>query len=219
MQPIIPTGFPEADAPWLPTLMDIEVRKERGLPGYDRIGFAQLVLPSDVPLITARWEELTVRFNERYAYRMIAQETLERWQHRLQNRLDEIVRPYERAYTLIRDNETAMKELHNGHVYTETNESERERNVHVSGNNESLHAETPYTSVNRSGRYGDSTDKGSHSETTGEDATDSHSRESTRRDTGLYLQENVFRAIDDWRDLDTAFVSEFENLFLNVWWY
>lgn len=170
-------------------------------------------------MITARWEELTVRFNERYAYRMLGQETLERWQHRLQNRLDEIVRPYERAYTLIRDNETAMKELHNGHTYTETNESERSRDISVMSHNESRHADTPYTAINLSDRYGDSVDRGDRTETTGEDATDSHSRESTRRDTGIYLQESVFRAIDDWRDLDTAFVSEFENLFLNVWWY
>lgn len=220
MKSILPMSFPEADAPWLPTLTEIEYRRTNQVPGYENVGFSALVFPADATILTSRKAELEQRFNERYAFRMIGQETLERWQTRLQNRLDEIARPYERAYRLLQENETAMENLVEGYTDSrrDTNSGTKSEGTYSDNSNRS-HSDTPYTSVNEELTYADSRDR-TTSGGTFSDTTDMVSEGSfTRTRTGTQLQDNVFRSIDRWRDLDTAFTSEFENLFLNVFWY
>ena len=100
--------FYQGFAPWLPKLIDIEHRKDAGEPAYQNIGFDALDIPSSLEEISDRAADLKVRFDERYAYRMINSETLPRWQNRLQNRFDEIADRYERAYRLYAANGAAM---------------------------------------------------------------------------------------------------------------
>ena len=73
--------FSEAFAPWLPTLQEIEVKKDPHTElgrYYLKFGFEQLVVPADCPHVAARKDELKILFDQRYAFRMINQETLER---------------------------------------------------------------------------------------------------------------------------------------------
>lgn len=181
--------FFEAMEPWLPTLLDIEHFKSLGTPGYENIGFEKLVVPAEATFVTERMSTLTQRFNDRYAHRRVNSETLVRWQVRMQKRMDEIVMKYERAYTLYDLYVDEMNEARTG-----TTVSSRYTNKNIN---------TPDAAVNASDSYADSLGKGDAETITHADGQ---------------TVEDVLRNIDAWRDLDTAFVAEFENLFLNILW-
>ena len=93
----------DAYYPWLPTLQDIEKRKDHDTEigqYYERFGWEQLVVPDDCPIVAGRMDDLKVLFDQKFAFRMINSETLEQWQIRLQARFDRFVHIYERAYVL-----------------------------------------------------------------------------------------------------------------------
>lgn len=98
--------------PWFPTLAWLINRKEAydgtGPIDYTKYGWDALVVPDDCPNVSARMDQLAIRFNQRYMMRLLNQESLENWQIRLQNRFDEIVRPMERAYKIYADNAAAI---------------------------------------------------------------------------------------------------------------
>ena len=146
-------------------------------------------MPEDVPTVLERMPILTQRFNDRYAHRRVNSETLVRWQVRLQKKMDEIAFKYERAYVLYDMYYDTMNE-----VITGTIVSSRYANKSIN---------TPDAAVNASDDYADSLGKGE--------------AETYTRADGQTV-EDVLRNIDAWRDLDTAFVAEFENLFLNILW-
>lgn len=99
-----------ADEPWIPTLEWLEMKKTEPVVAvdYSKYGWSALVVPSDCPLVSARMDTLATRFLERYGNRRLNQETLERWQIRLQNRFDELVHVMNRAYGMYSDNATAF---------------------------------------------------------------------------------------------------------------
>lgn len=213
-------GFPEADYPWLPTLLDIEIRKSEGKPGYANIGFDSLVLDDqEHPRLASAWTRLNMRFNGRYANRMLNSETLERWQIRLQNRLDEIVDEYERAYRLYEEYADDMDELHEGYENT-TGQTDLNSGTDVHKTTLSRRtADTPDSNINESDAYAHSVSKVNDElrTTYGKHVVKSGSL--THVQTGVRLQMNVVKSFKSWVDLDTSFISEFENLFLNVFWY
>lgn len=248
----------EAWQPWIPRLVDIEKRKADEVPGYSNVGFSALVIPADCTEISDRSAELAQRFNERYAFRMINAETLERWQLRLQNRLDEIVHRYNRAYELYDEYETEINEM-GLEGWTETSKSTDSGNETLNflgseelaytgsqkttegghDDTEALRSDTPDSAINAGGAYADLTQTGKTtyghtSEDTFTDRKDTRSfadrkdkrdfgeiidKEITRIITGPSVVEDINASIKNWEDIDTRFVAEFENLFLNVFWY
>lgn len=254
--------FPGACEPWIPRLIDIEKRKADGEPGYADIGFDALDIPASLTNIDARKSDLSVRFLERYAERMINSETLERWQVRLQNRFDEIGDRYERAYQLYADNGAAMMDdilpgwqetMDRTDANSGTDTSTRTGNetfeptgteqVASSGTDTDTKrvADTPDATVNASDMYANrrEVDSLSHGKTDTRSFTNRkdtrtynsvadalvHGKQTdidwtlTHLETGSEIIDAVNEAIQKWRDLDTEFIKEFENLFLNVFWY
>ena len=212
--------FPEADYPWLPTLLDVEIRKERNQPGYEGIGFEGLVLDAEKhPRLTSAWDRLKTRFNARYAYRMLNSETLQRWQVRLQNRLDEISDEYERAYGLYETYVTEMNDLQEGHTLDRTLNIEDGGSDTDTGSRTGRRADTPDSAINVLDSYGDSVVKTDDSVTREYGKTSEHVTKDRYVQTGMKLQMNIIKSFKSWVDLDTAFIAEFENNFLNVFWY
>lgn len=192
------TRFPEADEAWIPTLGDILNKQSDpdAYPIYHKVGWDALEVPSDCPNVSARMDVLKVRFDERYFNRMLNAETLERWQVRLQNRFDEVVRRYDRAYSIYETkNDSMLNDLEEGSITTTTATS--------TGKN----INTPDSIINADDNYADSLNK---SEADGKTKVVI---------TGTGLIKSINETIYEWRDLDTEFVKEFEDNFLNIFWY
>lgn len=211
------SGFGDADQPWLPELIDIEAMKT-GPEGayYSKFGWEQLTVPTDCPLVSSRMDSLKIRFDERYANRMLNAETLERWQVRLQNRFDEKVHVYERAYKLYQQYEQDMlDDVVQGEKVTVTGTTQQGGSD--SSTVEARNIDTPDEAINADENYASSLSK--NQGTTQYGRTDTVNSTTTRIVTGQALVEGINNAIYSWRDLDTEFVKEFENNFLNVYWY
>lgn len=211
------SGFGDADQPWLPELIDIEAMKT-GPEGayYSKFGWEQLVVPADCQMVADRMADLKVRFDERYANRMLNSETLERWQVRLQNRFDEKVHIYERAYRLYQQYEQDMlDDVVQGEkiVVAGTNQQGGSDSSTVEARN----IDTPDEVINANDGYASSLSR--NQGTTEYGRKDTVNSTTTRTVTGQALVEGINNAIYSWRDLDTEFVKEFENNFLNVYWY
>ena len=209
--------FPEADSAWLPTYLDVQML-------YPTFGWQSLVVDDDCPTVNSRMAILQTRFEERYANRMISSETLQRWQVRLQNRFDEVVRRYERAYGLYsRYQEDMDADVLPGETYTETEHiaSDNTQGGSDTSSSKTRNVDTPDSVINANSDYADSLSDSSGTVTYGRTDKGASDRNLTRTRTltGQDLMLNINGSIDGWRDLDTAFVSEFENLFLNLWWY
>ena len=218
----------------LPRLVDIIHFSTEGTPDeqlyFSRFGFDQVVIRGDCPRVADRMPELTMLFNERYLYRRIAQETMPRWQVRLQTRMDSIVKRYERAYELYGlYAEELMEDVLPGEVETikgvksklsghDTVISESEDETDVKGHV----ADTPDIEINESDRYAGMVSaegsKGKGKTTTGTDYGRTDDTDMTRKRTimGGELLGGLNDSIDGWRDLDIRFIGEFEDMFLTV---
>ena len=163
---------------------------------YSRFGFSQLEVDPNLTYVCEAMPRLTERFNNRYAERMINKETLEQWQLSLQNKMDEIAPRYDRAYAIYAQKKLAMMEdVENG---THTISSGKSKNKSI---------DTPDATINENSNYADNLN-------IGEASSDVKTVM-----TGDGLVRSINDAIDDWRELDTEFVAEFENNFLNIFWY
>ena len=228
----------EAYQPWTPTYLDVEHRRQDGDPQYQNVGFTALVFPAGATRLTSHRATLEERFFERYAMRRINEETLERWQVRLQNRLDEIADRYERAYEIYTTYASQMdnnilegwKDTASGSDTKNYNGSEA---LEMSGTEKvsdtGRTASTPDSSINTSDSYADNIRKNDSERSftnrkdtrtfnLRNDKTD-YGKVITRVLTGNSILENVNYSIEHWMDIDTLFVKEFENLFLNVFDY
>lgn len=206
--------FPETDQVWIPTLGDVLIKQQTpGEPSvYGTVGWQALEVPVDCTRVQARMDALKTRFDERYFNRMLNAETLERWQVRLQNRFDEVVRRYERAYELYETYDEQMKE---DVLAGETRVVDNTTTDGGSDTSENRAIDTPDEVVNAGDDYASSLNSGKV--TYGRTQTVKGTEKKTI--TGSSLIENVNNSIYDWRDIDTEFVKEFENNFLNIFWY
>lgn len=230
-------GFYGADSPWVPTLLEIETNKADEPDGsavnWQRYGWSALYIDEiEYPHVNARMAQLQERFNQRYAFRMLNQETLERWQIRLQNKFDECVARYDRAYELYEQYQNELKNdvLKGKKTVTEqtvgvegTDESQLSGSDTNSGKNK--YSDTPDSSINDSDNYAGSITKQDYTQTYGKKDSKTTKQDTknnatvTETETGGVLIEALNQAIFDWVDIDTRFVSEFENNFMNVYWY
>lgn len=210
--------YPDADAPWLPTYADLIVRQgdEQGpATDYNRYGWNALVVPSDCPYVSNRMETLNTRFEQRYCDRMIAYETWDLWQIKLQERFDSVVYIYNRAYKLYNENASDMDNAVPGRTLV-TNDQNK-----AGGSDsrayKSKESDTPSSAINESDDFAGSIRKDETTDTYGR--TDTRDSTVTEKVTGAGITDAVNQTIDGWRDLDTRFIDEFQDLFAKVWWY
>jgi len=208
----------DRDQGWLPTLAELERLKDED-PYYRQFGWSQLVVSDRDAEVLARMDELGTRFYERYAMRMVGNETLERWQMRLQNRFDEVVDRYNRAYALYDEHaQGIMDDVRTGFKRTVEGKNTAGGRDRTNVGSIVKRADTPDSQVNASDDYADSFTKSDATNTTDYGRTDTNEVEERQEATGILLK-NLNRTIDEYKDIDTMFVSEFETLFLNVFWY
>lgn len=236
---------------WLPRYVDILTKKAEGDPDYADIGFTELEVDAALTLLTARFQTLNIRFEERYAFRRISAETLERWQVRLQNKMDEIAKRYEFAYGLMAEYEAELPEdALDGWKETETVDDDLSgtdslgmtgTDTNVASGTDSTDddvtartIDTPDSAANASDSYADAREDSQRDISTTYGRTDTRTLDRTnattygkQRDlsrqivhviTGNTL-EKLNANIRTYQDIDTLFVAEFENLFLNVFDY
>ena len=210
--------FDDAELPWIPKLIDVENFKVNSDdPAYwRRFGWEALEVPGDCTFVSGRMEVLKTRFDERYANRMLNSETMERWQVRLQNRFDEVVQRYNRMYELYQRYDQDMKEdILSGDKTVTTSKSQAGGSDTSTGTGKNI--DTPDENVNNITGYAGSRTDSKATNTYGR--TDSFDSTVTHTMTGKGVVDSVNDSVVSWKDVDTEFVKEFENLFLNVLWY
>ena len=210
--------FGDAELPWIPKLIDVENFKVNSEdPAYwQRFGWEALEVPQDCYYVIQRMDKLKTRFDERYANRMLNSETMERWQVRLQNRFDEVVQRYNRQYELYERYDQDMKEdILSGDKTVTTSKSQASGSDTSTGTGRNI--DTPDENVNNITGYAGSRTDSKATNTYGR--TDSFDSTVTRTVTGKGVVDSVNDSVMSWKDIDTEFVKEFENLFLNVLWY
>ena len=189
----------DAFYPWVPTLQDIETRKDHNTElgqYYERFGWEQLVVPADCPKVAARMDDLKILFDQKYAFRMLNSETLEEWQIRLQTRFDRYVHIFERAYLLYEKYQQDMiDDMKGGEIITRT----------ASGVGSTVN--TPDIKINASDDYADSRTRSATSEKV----------ETVR--TGEGLVDDINAGFRKFVDVDQEFIAQFEDSFLNIFWY
>ena len=210
--------FGDAELPWIPKLIDVENFKVNSDdPTYwQRFGWETLEVPGECTFVRERMGTLKTRFDERYANRMLNSETMERWQVRLQNRFDEVVQRYNRMYELYQRYDQDMKEdILSGDKTVTTSKSQAGGSDTSIGTGRNI--DTPDENVNNITGYAGSRTDSKATNTYGR--TDSFDSTVTRTMTGKGVVDSINDSVMSWRDIDTEFVKEFENLFLNVLWY
>lgn len=225
--------FHDADAPWMPKLIDVEYYKNQTEDlnkaeyfsqfGFDQIDYGPYeevdgvdTYVGEYPHIADRWQTLVQRFNQRYYYRMLGIETMEHWQNNLQERFDAVANRYELAYTLF--------EEHSSEIVDDVIAGEKET---ISGSNTASGSDsnsstskdwdTPDSAINANASYADRVSTGSGSVTYGK--TDSYGSTRTKLITGKGILESINTTIKEFKDIDTMFINEFSDLFLSVYWY
>lgn len=206
------------DQMWQPQLIEIVHLRESD-PYYGHFGFDQLVIPENCTHVLERMEQLTMRFNERYAFRMLNYGTMEKWQIRLQNKMDEVVDKYDRAYALYAEHaEGIMDDIKTGVKRTVDGQNQASGADTNTRGSVTRNIDTPDSRVNASDDYADSYSKNDGTSTTQYGRKDVNKVTEVTEATGILL-ENINKTINAYRDIDTEFIKEFENNFLNVLWY
>lgn len=229
-------AFREARESWIPTLYDIVYRAEQGTPSereyYGKFGLSQVEVPAECERVRAIMPRAVVMFNERFGQRMINKETLEQWQIGLQAKFDTIVNRYERALALYEDNDGEMSNVLEKKVTTRNATNTNSGSDSTTYGRKDTYAgtvkniDTPDSAINASDEYADALTKSNNSNTASGTDTLTHGLKVTIADTVTETKEpvgGIVKAVNDsadaWRDLTAEFVREFENNFLNVFWY
>ena len=230
------SGLIDAWTPWLPTLYDILYRGQEGTADerayYSKFGFGTLEIPADCQRLQAVRDRAETMFNERFGQRMINKETLELWQIGLQSKLDTIAYRYERALALYEANDEEMRNVLEKKVVTREATSENSGTDRTTYGRTDTFAgtvkniDTPDSAINASDNYADALTKSNNTNTAGGTDAITHGLKNKVDDTVTETKEpegGIVKAtnnsIDAWRDVVADFVREFENNFLNIFWY
>ena len=213
----------ENDEIWIPTLNEVEYLKSHGSPDeqryYSQFGWEQLEVPPDCDRVSDRMRILKIRFDERYGGRMLGQETMERWQIRLQNKFDEVVYKWEKAYELYANNQQSMLvNIIDGRIVS--NDTSSDSNIIDDTVNTSKNKviDTPDSAINDNSDYADvvyHNDASRKNTSSRNNRTTSNSKEEVMGN----LIDKVNSTALKWMDIDTMFIKEFENNFLNIFYY
>ena len=213
----------ENDEIWIPTLNEVEYLKSHGSPEeqayYSKFGWEQLEVPSDCDRVLDRMRTLKIRFDERYGGRMLGQETMERWQIRLQNKFDEVVYKWDRAYELYANNQQSMLvNIIDGRIVSNGSSSNIDITDDTVNTSKNKVIDTPDSAINDNSDYADVVyhNNASRRNTgTRNNRTTSNSKEEVMGN----LIDKVNSTALKWMDIDTMFIKEFENNFLNIFYY
>ena len=210
--------FGDAELPWLPKLCDVENFKVNSDdPAYwQRFGWEALEVPGECTFVRERMDALKTRFDQQYFDRKLNSETMEVWQVRLQRRFDEVVRRYDRMYELYQRYDQDMKEDIISGEKTVT-ESKAQAGGSDTSEGTGRNIDTPDEQVNSTEGYAGSRSDSKATNTYGR--TDTLNSTVTHTMTGKGVVDSINDSVMSWRDIDTEFVKEFENNFLNVFWY
>ena len=213
----------ENDEIWIPTLNEVEYLKSHGSPEereyYSKFGWEQLEVPPDCDRELDRMSTLKIRFDERYGGRMLGQETMERWQIRLQNKFDEVVYKWDRAYELYANNQQSMLvNIIDGRIVSNDTSSNIDSTDDTVNTSKNKVIDTPDTAINDNSDYADVVYHNN--------ATRKNTGRRNNRTTGNSKEQVTGNLIDKvnstalkWMDIDTMFIKEFENNFLNIFYY
>lgn len=209
---------------WIPTLQDLEVRKQDPDPTiaayYQRFGWDNIEVPADCPRVAARMSDLKVIFEERYAFRMINSETPERWQIRLQNRFDRFVRVYEHAYELYETYQADLiDDVRAGEVRTWSRSYSETGSASSSSSGTGAEVDTPDAAVNAGDNYADRRTKRTESGSSSDSTSGTDSITETKIKTGESLVTSINEGFRKYVDIDQDFIGQFEDSFLNLFWY
>lgn len=187
---------------------------------YPDYAFSKLSFDAtDYPILAKRWEKISRRFFNKYCNRMIGLETLDLWWVKLQDRFDSISDEFERAYELYAENGEAITEdVLEGYkdIYsTHTGNSGADKRT-LKSKTKSI--DTPDSRINDNDEYADTLNKSEGEDTTSYGKQSDTTMNNQRIITGSKLLENVNKNIYSWKDWDTEFVNQFENLFLGILW-
>ena len=213
----------ENDEIWIPTLEEVEYMKSHGSPDeqeyYSKFGWEQLEVPPDCDRVSERMSILKIRFDERYGGRMLGQETMERWQIRLQNKFDEVVYKWDRAYELYANNQQNMLvNIIDGRIVSNGSSSDIDITDDTVNTSKNKVIDTPDSAINDNSDYADVVYHNNASRrNTGSrrNKTTSNSKEEVMGN----LIDKVNSTALKWMDIDTMFIKEFENNFLNIFYY
>ena len=199
---------------------------------YNRFGLDRLDVPADCEYLGQAMPRAVEMFNERYSLRMINRETLETWQMGLQSKFDTIAYRYERAFALYADNAEEMSNVLEKKVTTRSATSTNSGSDTTTYGRKDTFAgtvkniDTPDSAINANANYADSLTKNDNSNQASGTDTLTHGLVNTIADSVTETKEPeggiveaTNRSMDAWRDLTAEFVKEFENNFLNVFWY
>lgn len=210
--------FGDAELPWLPKLCDVENFKVNSDdPTYwQRFGWEALEVPGECTFVRERMETLKTRFDQQYFGRKLNSETIEVWQVRLQRRFDEVVRRYDRMYELYQRYDQDMKDDIISGEKTVT-ESTAQAGGSDTSEGTGRNIDTPDELVNSTEGYAGSRSDSKATNTYGR--TDTLNSTVTHTMTGKGVVDSINDSVMSWKDIDTEFVNEFQNNFLNVFWY
>lgn len=206
--------------PWLPTYEQVLIDWYDPTTQKYLYGFPALEIDAQqFPIISARKDEIAMRFYERYATRMLNQETMKRWQLRLQNRFDEVAPEYERAFRLYDRYKTEMEDDMLEGYKMESKGSAQNSGKDTNKNKvNNRNIDTPDKAINHDKNYADSLSETEAENEMNYGLKSDTSGETKYTRTGGYIIENLNKSIYEYRDIDTEFVKSFENNFLNILW-
>ncbi len=229
-------GFYEAREMWVPTLNDILFKAENGTADerayYSQFGLGQVEIPTEATHVSAIMPRAVEMFNERFGQRMINRETLETWQIGIQSTFDTIVFRFDHALAIYAENTEKMNNVLERKKTTRfatsqdsgTDSTTYGRTDTFSGASKSI--DTPDSAINATDDYADSVTKNDNTNTASGTDTLTHGLLNTLDDSVTETHEPaggivdaINRNIDTFRDITADFVREFENNFLNVFWY
>lgn len=162
---------------------------------------------------------LIERFNLTYALREVGREDLNQWMTLLQNKFNEICDKYNHAYKLYDDEAISLDELGLGYVreYLSSSTGEGTASSASSATGDTKYRDTPTEA--QSVINNPTTETLENNEVTGSsDSSHESSFEATEKVTrhDQHVMQEVNRLIEDYKQLDTSFTHEFDELFIGI---
>ena len=150
---------------------------------------------------------------------MLGQETMERWQIRLQNKFDEVVYKWDRAYELYTNNQQSMLvNIIDGRIVSNDTSSDIDITDDTVNTSKNKVIDTPDSAINDNSDYADVVYHNNASRKNTSTRNNRTISNSTEEVTGNLIDKVNSTALK-WMDIDTMFIKEFENNFLNIFYY
>lgn len=175
--------------------------------------------PELYPNLNEHKARLVERFNLNYAIREVSREDINQWMMLLQNRYDEIADRFNHAYKLYDDDEIHLDNITLGYV------REILYGNQSSGNSSSSGSSSSTSKFRDTPTSGNSTINNPTTENL-DTASSSNEGESSRRASGnsketydyhdKHVMEEVNKIIDKYRQLDSEFTREFNEMFIGI---